>query len=352
MKKFFTVCLFLFCTIKAFGVNLYPINDSNSGGYIDKNGNIKIKQQFSFAYRFKDNFAIVEKNNKFGVINSKGRVVVGFKYDELKNLSENFVIYRLGDKFGIIDILKNKEYPAIFYDIKPFNEGLAAVLVKDENNLKWGFINKKSEIVIEPKYFSVGDFSEGLASYSFEYHKTAGYLNKKGKSVLKFEDNALDNKNFSNGLVPIIKTGENACSYINKKGKIVINSKTIAPYKIYCGSFKNGVTVFYNDEKEDEIITGFIDKKGKIKYSKTFKVPKIYSKGEFSVFNDFSYGMAQMNLDYKTGYIDKNFKLKIPIMFEFGRDFEGDLAYIKFEDREGYINKQGRWVWYKNREGM
>ena len=50
--------------------------------------------------------------------------------------------------------------------------------------------------------------------------------------------------------------------------------------------------------------------------------------------------------------MNKKFKMVIPAIYEFARDFIGDLAYVKFEDKEGYINKKGQWVWSKEREGM
>ena len=62
--------------------------------------------------------------------------------------------------------------------------------------------------------------------------------------------------------------------------------------------------------------------------------------------------MAQIKIDYKTGYINNKFETVIPPVYEFVRDFYGDLAYVKFEDKEGYINKKGQWVWTKEREGM
>jgi len=83
-----------------------------------------------------------------------------------------------------------------------------------------------------------------------------------------------------------------------------------------------------------------------------FSIPKEVSEGEFSAFDYFSSNMAQFTLDYRTGYIDNKFKLVIPPIYEFARNFIDDLAYVKFEDKEGYINKLGQWVWSKEREGM
>lgn len=329
--------------------NLYPINDKSGGGYINKDGVVKIEQKYGFTGRFEGNYAIVQaKDSKYGVIDKNGNVVVDFIYDDLKNLNENFVIYKKDAKYGFIDIVKNKKSDAVFDNIKTFKEGLAGA----EVNKKWGFIDKNGKYIVEPRYYDVANFSEGLAAVSESKHTTSGYINKKGEMVITFKDNILEPKEFKGGLAPVIQTDEKACSYINKKGKVILNSKKLYPKKIYCGNFDGGVNVFYIDDNPREITTGYIDKNGKIKYSMLFSIPKDVSEGEFSAFDNFSSDMAQYTLDYRTGYMNKKFKMVIPAIYEFARDFVGDLAYVKFEDKEGYINKKGQWVWSKEREGM
>ncbi len=329
--------------------NLYPINDDNGGGYIDNNGNIIVEQKYKFTFRFDGNYAIVQGENlKYGVIDKKGNIVIDFIYDDLNNLSENFVIYKENDKYGYIDILNNRKSDAIYDGMKQFKEGMAAVRIDE----KWGFVNKKGELIIQPKYYSVANFSENLAAVSYKEHTTAGFINKKGRTVISFEDNALEPKEFSQGLVPIIKAKDKSCSYINKRGKIVIDREHISPLNVYCGNFSNNSVVFYIDDNPRKITTGYIDKKGNIKYAMTFSITADVSEGEFSAFDDFSSDMARFTIDYKTGYINNKFKLVIPPIYEFARNFEDDLAYVKFENKEGYINKKGLWVWSKNREGM
>ena len=354
MKKFLIGIIFSFfifigiCSL-SFCENLYPINDKNGGGYINKDGVIVLKQEYNFAGKFIGDYAIVQnKKLKEGIIDKKGNVVVDFEYDDLCNLSENFVIYKENRKCGYIDIVKNEKAKAIYEYIKVFKEGLAAVCIDG----KWGFINKKGELIIEPKYYSVSDFSQGLAAVSYYSHKTDGYINKKGKIVISFEDNYLEPKEFSEGLVPVIKEKDEGCSYINKKGKVVIDKNKINPIISYCSPFCEGLAVFYAYNDKKTVTTGFMDKKGKIKYAITFFIPKNLEQDEFYVFENFSSSMAQITIDYKTGYINNKFELVIPPIYEFARDFDGDLAYVKYEDIEGYINKKGQWVWYKDREGM
>ncbi|MBQ3640408.1 WG repeat-containing protein [bacterium] len=355
MKKFFaiTAVIFLICAeAYSFSLksgNLYPINDNAGGGYINKHGDIVIEQQYNFAFNFVGNYAIVQgKNMKYGVINKKGNAVINFEYDNLDNLNENFVTYKENDKYGYIDIIKNKKLKAEYDSAKKFKEGLAAVCIDN----KCGFINTRGEYIIKPQYYNTGNFSEGLAAVSNSEYETSGYINKKGTVVISFKDNFLEPKEFHHGLAPIIKGNDKACSYINKRGKIVIDNTKMRPINVYCGDFHEGLNIFYIDDNPHEIVTGFIDKKGRIKYDMTFSIPEIVSEGEFSAFDEFNSNMARITIDYRTGYINNKFQLIIPPIYEFARDFIGDLAYVKFEDKEGYINKKGQWVWSKVRQGM
>ena len=340
--------VFMFFSL-SFSENLYPINDILGGGYINKDGVIVLKQQYNFAGRFSGNYAIVQnKNLKYGVIDKTGNLVVDFEYDCLDNLHDNFVTYKENEKYGYINIIKNQKSEPIYDKIKIFKEGMAAISI----NNKWGFINKYGKIVIEPKYFAVSNFSQGLAAVSFSNHKTAGYINKKGNMVISFEDNSLEPKEFREGLVPVVQGNDMSCSYINKKGKVIIDKNKIYPMTSYCNPFCEGLAVIYIYNEKKEVTTGFMDKKGKLKYAMNFLLPKDLEKEEFCVFENFSSGMAQITIDYKTGYINNKFQMVIPPIYEFARDFEGDLAYVKFEDKEGYINKQGQCVWSKSREGI
>ena len=49
---------------------------------------------------------------------------------------------------------------------------------------KWGFIDKTSKMVIEPRFKSVGIFSEGLAAFVGD-EDLWGYMDKTGKVVIK-----------------------------------------------------------------------------------------------------------------------------------------------------------------------
>ncbi|MGE5458827.1 MAG: WG repeat-containing protein, partial [Methanobacterium sp.] len=100
-----------------------------------------------------------------------------------------------------------------------FREGLAAVMMVDSG--KWGFIDTKGKMVIQPQYTDVGGFSEGLS------------------------------------WVRIGEYGNSSCGYIDKTGKLVIQ-----PQYDYAGGFTNGQAIvqFYENGK---FIERHIDKNGR-----------------------------------------------------------------------------------------
>ena len=74
-----------------------------------------------------------------------------------------------------IDLKGNIVVPINYDDTDYFSEGLAAVMV----NGKWGYVNAKGEIVIEPQYLLAGSFSPRGAIVSKEKNGKILVINKK-----------------------------------------------------------------------------------------------------------------------------------------------------------------------------
>ena len=109
---------------------------------------------------------------------------------------------------------------AKYDEVGAFSEGLASVRIGDYNTGKYGFINKKGQEVVKPKYdvtryHEVGNFSEGLARV--EKDDKCGYINKKGKEVIKLKYSAAND--FSEGIATV-REGDN-WYIIDKKGKVL-----------------------------------------------------------------------------------------------------------------------------------
>lgn len=94
--------------------------------------------------------------------------------------------------YGFIDMDKEKTLIAPqFYNANEFREGLAAVAVKKEGKVLWGYIDITGKFVLPPKYEDALDFSEGLAGVKMD--GKYGFINKQGEVFIPFKYPRVDN---------------------------------------------------------------------------------------------------------------------------------------------------------------
>ena len=229
----------------------------------------------------------------------------------------------------------------------------------------WEYINKKGKVIIKPNVFydMVGDFNEDRAyvvhsveKEDFEdgityVHNYIAYINKHGKVVIPFFEGGSYFYNFFGGLAAKQYGDATYCSYMDKNGKIVLDSeyfeKTgwINTRDAGCHSFGEGLlrVYKYTDDTYKTRISAFMNKKGEIVFSKEFSVPENEIEGscDFGSFND---GMATFSVNWKDGFINKNFEEVIPPIYDFAYDFKDGMALVKKDGKMFYIDKQGNFV--------
>lgn len=264
---------------------------------------------------------------------------------------------------------------------------------------EWGYINKKGEFIIAPKYRKCYKFSDGLAAIyegkryffinaegeelttevnSFKLSsvfgfglqgyadgmvnilvgKKWGYLDKKGKFVIK---NQYDKASKFNGGFAVVKKGT-TFYIINKKGE-EINIEATDAYLVK--HFSEGLAPYSTKGKRN----GFINTAGNVvikaqflsvgyfvnglAWAKTIdkKVGYINKKGEWIIEPKF---LAVKNFDAKSGlarvknsdgwmYVNKAGKI-ISVNTQHYGNFSEGLAKGKMDDKFGYYNNEGKWV--------
>ncbi len=118
-------------------------------------------------------------NGKWGFVNRSGHFVIKPKYDYAFNFSEGLALVYACNKFGYIDTEGNLLYRRVVFDkAHHFKEGLAAVAVRVNENIKWGYINATGEMVIKPQFDSAGDFRSGKAEVQLNGKKY--FIDKEG----------------------------------------------------------------------------------------------------------------------------------------------------------------------------
>ena len=248
----------------------------------------------------------------FGFINTEGEWAIEPKLDEAWSFSE-----------GVAAVAINSERWDCINEMKERNFELQAALFVcsrfDKADQKWGFINKKGEWAIEPRFDEALSFSEGLAAVAIDSEKW-DCLSRSGVFSLKFKVYL----NLCNA-----SSGYNIWGFINKKGEWVIEPRfTEALF------FSEGLALVEFDGKY-----GFINTKGEWVIEPRFDDE---TRGFYS-------GLANVKFEGKWGLIDKKGKWIVePILdnrvyFKELAESEG-LTEVQINKKWGLINAEGEWV--------
>jgi len=307
---------------------LFQIIENGRTGFIDSTGRVVIKPMFLDAQEFSEGLAAARLNGTYGYIDSTGKFVIEPQFDYATPFSEELaVVFKDGRPF-FISKTGQKPFECNFKALNQFKNGRALILTASK---KIGVIDKQGKLVIDTAFISIEDFVEGLAvvvgvSDSLTAERRRGWRNTN-------------------------------IGVIDTLGHFVV------PYGKYdfIGSLSEGLFKVTTPAQPWDTIdgytqaTGFIDKTGKLIFSKD-------EKDGSSINGDIHCGLAKMNL-YKywlpeakagvyssstiyEGYI--NLKGEIAINdtnFRFVEDFNNGRAFVRDSDyKYSVINTEGRIV--------
>lgn len=310
---------FKFDGAKDFSEGLAAVLIKEKYGYIDTSGHLVIPPRFEWAFHFSSGMALVILRsyrhgsifmNQLGYIDQSGKVAIRLKepldsrslridYPDLL-FSEGLVGAARQDKYGFMDKTGRLVIPARFSNVQPFSEGLAAVSI----NGQYGYIDRSGKMVIPPQFTEAGPFSDGLAEA--EKEKQRGYIDKTGNFVISGSEFKVTRR-FSEGLAAAM--GENEkYGFIDKTGKFII-----PPQFQRVGDFFEGLAAVQPDSGE----LAYINPQGEMVIRSMSTFPNRPTKTEFDLhLYRFCGGIARVGLGD-----DKN------------------------EDAQGYINKEGKFIW-------
>ncbi len=209
-------------------------------GYIDRNGKFVIEPHFSQAHSFSEGLAAVREKilGQWEYIDMSGHTVLSALYDQAWDFHEGLALVEDGNGWNHHFISKAGEVIgqqiAGAYD---FSEGVAAVNIGGKFEMgsnisytvkrgSWSYMDTSGKIVSTAKYNCARPFSEGLAAVSVQGWSDSvyclkakwGFINKKGDFVIppRFDYVYSD---FVNGLAQVSDSGK--VEYINSAGAIV-----------------------------------------------------------------------------------------------------------------------------------
>jgi hypothetical protein len=302
----------------------------------------------------------IKEYGQWGFINSEGHKVIKCQFDEVGQFSEGLAGVLIDSAWGFIDTTGKVIIEPKFYKVSKFSDGLCNVTIQRDSTFQNAFIRKDSSIAFKTKHRNISRFAYGRATVKindevcvidttgeivFNTHYPYGggsplqdgivhvwhgdstkYFDREGRLLLNLD--GMGHDNFEQGIALVRK--DNKAVYINKKGEAAIQLEN--PDLTYF-EFSDGlaqVTISGRNHK-----SGFINKEGKI------VIPIIYSD-----INSFKEGLAAFRDSIYYGFIDKSGDTVIQPQFEnidYG-GFKNGLCEVK-KDRWGYINHSGEFVW-------
>jgi hypothetical protein len=318
------------------------VSKGNLSGIIDLYGKYIVPLKYNSINQFAEGRATVTDDAGFRVIDEKGKDLTGKSYSYISAYSNSRAVFSHTTEegsyaYGYLDMQGKEVIPIQFESANDFKDGIALVQIK---NKQFALINLSGDVLYTYNYASVNNPGDGLLPFQPETNSKYGYIDIKGNIVLQPQYSmALP---FSGGRA-VVNTAEDFTSQyglINKEGNYIIKpiyneiynigenrvavGKAINPEQPYIGSkFAIG------DMINGTILTDFI-------YTNVLN----YDKGYVSVSDD-----------NNTFFLDKNGQIakSLPIVRGSGTlSFAGDLIKANVDYRVFYLNSYGKVIWQQN----
>jgi hypothetical protein len=235
--------------------DFFRCSSQNISSLLDEKGNILIPNVKGDFYFFDDDCFYTNIGGYYQYFNTKGEKTIP-KYLSTKTLSAKYK--SVIDSNKTVFLMKREE-GAEKIAIGRYNSGWSGISLSEGLvNFDGKYFDLEGNIVIDQndKYSKVEPFSNGYAAV--KKNNKWGYINKKGEIVIPF-DFDVANPFSENGLASVVvnkKTG-----FINAKGDVVIPLIYENPYSAY--SFYKGIAnPRFDDNKGIRYI--YIDSKGKL----------------------------------------------------------------------------------------
>lgn len=178
------------------GLMAYQEKQDSKYGYIDKNGGIVIKPQFTMAQDFKDGTAVVNMSqdpivNKYGLIDKKGKFIVQPEYNDILILGEGMLALGIpinkeysyfGSKYAIAGADGAPLTDFIYYGVSEYKNGIASAF----NNTDTFFIDRTGlKVENLPSVKGAGTLSLLDGIIKVDVDRRLYYIDREGEIVYK-----------------------------------------------------------------------------------------------------------------------------------------------------------------------
>lgn len=322
--------------------------------YVDAQGKVLIDGKYEKAFNFQNGIARVVVGVDYGLINTKGEFILKPKYSLISDFNEyDLAIVRIAKKqrvsYGVINrqgkLITNSEYTKI----ERFSEGMAVVKEKST----YGYIDTTGRLVVSCKYTKAAPFKQGLAAVTYKGH--CGYITMEGDKKVDYEFSRCED--FDGGRAVVYK-GIKKAGLIDLDGSYIIKPGVdrLLGFKGGKGLVRDNKYRFYYITENPTIKNQYYEKArtydhgvavvqmggkwGIIDQSGITIIPPKYD-----AISPFENGYAKVLIDGFTGLADVSGREIAHPDFEFISYAGNGLFRAEKEDKVGYLDRQGSWVW-------
>lgn len=252
-----------------------------------------------------------------GIADMNGELVTDRAFKDINRFKEGFALFSENERYKFLEKQSLTENPGDYSWATDYFYGFAAV--SKETNGKTGFINSKGELKINYQFDGFARFTEdGLAVV--QKSGKFGAINSNGDICIPIKYNRLDP--FSGGLSLVEINSK--CGFMNKEGEVVIPTQWANAQM-----FHDGIAVVINESYK----SGCIDINGNL------RVPMKYK-----FIGNMRSNRAIFQKGRTYGFLDSNGNEIIPNKYKNIDEFSDGLAPVIEKDKWGYINLNGDYV--------
>jgi len=130
-------------TFKKLGVynTFVAFEDKDTWGYIDKQGKVIIKPNYTKSYSFFGVGGVVEIDDLKGLIDESGEILIPVFYEELKLLNDSILIVKKGNSYGLLTLSNDTIIPIKYNLIEPISNSIVKI-VSDNELTYFNFITR------------------------------------------------------------------------------------------------------------------------------------------------------------------------------------------------------------------
>ena len=219
---------------------------------------------------------------------------------------------------------------------KPEKKENSSVLLCVKIGEKYGFINEKGKIIIEPQFDNANlIFRENMCFAILGEKK--GFIDNEGNIIIELEDSVNWVYPFKDGLAVILFENDRY-NLIDKNGEYIFNEPKC---NVECYIDKDGEeTYIYIKNKNDSHINNV--KRNQLRNFNIFDAQGNMIGESYEDIGCFSEGLCNIKLNNKYGLIDKSGKIVIDTIFDMAAAFTPDgIAYVRKDTVEYFIDKSG-----------